>query len=254
MRAAARAVARPRRTGAVGFPTLRSAPPLTLRQTGPKRLSIVSSAAGPLGGDQLTLDLDMAAGCDLEVTSIAASMALPAPTADGAASPWSCLTTTVDVGPDATLDWYPEPLIACAGARHRADVVVRLGAGARLRWREVLVLGRESEPSGTVHAGMAVDLDGLPLLRHALRLGTGADAGWDGPAGIGDARVVGSELRVGPAADAPPATIDGGVRLPLEAGPACLLTALGPDVRSVLAGLSALAPERLPSDAVRPGR
>ena len=240
MRATATAVARARPAGGVVFPVLRSAPPLTLRPTGTARLSIAGSAAGPLGGDVLALDLRVERHAQVEVTSIAAGMALPSPRPDGQPSPWSRMHVDVHVAAAAHLHWHTEPLIVCAAARHITRTRVRLDAGATLRWREVVVLGRAGEAPGSVRAELTADLGGSPLLRHELRLGPG-ERGWDGPAGTGGARVVGSELVVGPDAVLPAAAVDGAARLPLEHGPACLVTAVGTDVRTVTVLLDELA-------------
>src|SRR3954464_10591869 len=59
--------------------TLRSDPPLTLRQTGPTQVHLVSTGAGPLGGDRLRLAVDVAPGTTLDVRSVAATLVLPGP-------------------------------------------------------------------------------------------------------------------------------------------------------------------------------
>ncbi|MDP1794416.1 MAG: urease accessory protein UreD, partial [Acidimicrobiales bacterium] len=59
--------------------TLRSAPPISLRDT-PDGLYLVASGAGPVGGDDLHLDVDVEHGASLVVRSAAASMVLPGPT------------------------------------------------------------------------------------------------------------------------------------------------------------------------------
>lgn len=260
MRAHARVVVGAGRDGRATFPELRSAPPLTLRPTSDGRLVVAGSAAGPIGGDDLALDLRLQPDAVVEVGSVAATLALPAPSTNGQDAPWSRTAVTVDVPAGAALWWAPQPTVVCAGARHRSVVQLDVAAGARVRWRELLVLGRHDEPPGTVHAGLTVDLDGRPLLRHELRLGPG-ERGWDGPAGVCDARVVGSELLVGPGAAevarvapavgavsatplAPGVASDAAgaaaVVLPLADVPASFATAIGGEVTVVATLLDAL--------------
>jgi urease accessory protein len=235
-------VAAPRAGGGVTFPVLRSSPPLSLRpvHTWPTaslleaghgdRLCLLSSAAGPLGGDDVTLDLTVRSGACLTVVSAAASVALAGP-----ASQWSAMTVRARVEAGASLQWMPEPLVVAAGSQHRSHAVLDLASSAIVTWRDVVVLGRHDGGSGRAWIRMTADLDGTPLLRHELRLGPGTPA-WDGPAGIGDARVVASLLWAHPDLEvAAVADPDAGV-FPLD-GPAALAVALGRDVPTTLARL-----------------
>jgi urease accessory protein len=74
----AHASARAERVGDVSrLVELRSDPPLVLRAT-PAGLHLVGGAAGPLGGDELALDITVGAGACLVVRSAAATLAQPA--------------------------------------------------------------------------------------------------------------------------------------------------------------------------------
>lgn len=239
MKAAARVVAAPRAGGGVSYPVLRSSPPLSLRPVHGDRLCLLSSAAGPLGGDAVSLDLTVRSGACLTVVSAAASVALAGPADGGALAPWSTMSVEARVAAEASLHWTPEPLVVAAGSRHRSHAALDLTAGASVTWRDVVVLGRHDGPAGTARVRMTADLDGKPLLRHELRLGPGTP-GWDGPAGIGDARVVACLLYVRP--DLDPASVaapDAGV-FALD-GPGALAVALGRDVPATLARLDAMA-------------
>ncbi|MEU7861780.1 urease accessory protein UreD [Nonomuraea sp. NPDC049141] len=209
---------------------LGSAPPLTLRQTGPRTVHLVSTAAGPLGGDRLELDLDIAPGTSLEVGSVASTLVLPG---DGE----SVMVITARVGAGATLRFAPQPTVLAAGCFHRLVVRLTLAAGAHVFWREEIVFGRYGEAPGRCHARFDATYDGRPLLRQEYTVGDPAlDAS---PAVYGDARCIGTTLITPkPTPTAPePATqglasravvADGVAVLPL-AGPGVLVSALGAD-------------------------
>jgi urease accessory protein len=225
--------------GGTMLSTLRSEAPLVLRRTA-SGVHLVAGAAGPMGGDQLALDVEVAAGASLTVRSVAASVALPGP--DGAPSD---LRVTVRVAAGGVLRWLPEPLVAAAHCRHRARVDIEAEAGAAVVWREELVAGRHGEPGGSATSRLSVQVAGRPLLRHEIRLGPGY-AGWDGPAVVGAARAVGSILVMGHSAAeardrAARLLVDHlgsgrGVVLPL-AGPGIQVVAVAPGARALRAVL-----------------
>jgi urease accessory protein len=150
---------------------LRSDGPLAVREAGGRgdghdivTVYLVGAAAGPLGGDELSLDLTVAPGAQLALRSAATTLTLPG---DGE----SRYTVRALVGAGGRLDFAPEPTVAVAGCRHRSVADVGLGPGAALRWRDELVLGRYGEPPGLFASRCDVTLDGRPLLRHELRIG-----------------------------------------------------------------------------------
>ncbi len=77
MRAAAR-VEVARRDGRDVLVDVRSEPPLALRRVG-DRVLLVGSAAAPVGGDELALDVVVGPGARLSLGSVAATMAWPSP-------------------------------------------------------------------------------------------------------------------------------------------------------------------------------
>ncbi|MCA2183417.1 urease accessory protein UreD [Nonomuraea glycinis] len=205
--------------GRTSIPVLRSAPPLTLRQTGPHSVHLISTAAGPLGGDRLELDLDVAPGTTLELGSVASTLVLPGPGE-------SRTLITARVGAGATLRFTPEPTVLAAGCAHRIEVGLTLASDARVLWREEIVFGRYGEQPGRCHARFDATLDGRPLLRQEFTVGTPAlDTS---PAVYGDARCVGTTLIAGPVPLAEAVVADGVAVLPL-AGPATLVSALALD-------------------------
>lgn len=168
--------------------TLRSAPPISLRET-PEGLYLVASGAGPLGGDHLSLDLDVSAGASIVVRSAGAGLVLPGPT--GAPS-----SLDVRARVAGSLTWAPEPTILAAGCDHTTSTRIELTGQARVEWRESIVLGRHGEASGSLLHRLWVDRDGRSLLRNEVPLGP-RWPGSAGPAGTDGARVVSSTLVVG---------------------------------------------------------
>ena len=222
MRARARVVAESDGRDGTRLVTLRSEAPLVLRDT-PEVLYLVGGAGGPLGGDDLSLDIVVGAGARLTIRTVAASIALPG---DGP----SCVRVRATVAGGGDLRWLPEPVVAARGCVHHMEATVVLEAHARLVWREELVLGRHREPPGSVSSRASVDVDGTPLLRHELALGPEHPAAGS-PAVTAGARAVGSVLLVGaPWAGPHTSTVLGptAVLLPL-AGPGVLVTALAAD-------------------------
>jgi urease accessory protein len=204
-------------------------------------VTLVAGAGGPLGGDDLHLDIDVTAGAALRLGSAAAMIVQPGRARTGEQARAARLTVRADVGAGASLRWEPEPTVVAAGASLEAHARVRCGPGASLVWREILVLGRHDQRGGTVTSTLVVDIDARPLLRQTTNAGPGAPPGWDGPAGFGGHRVLGTMLLLGEVARAvAPRARSGAVPhavLPLEAG-GVLVTALGAttlDVRRILA-------------------
>ncbi|WP_308249985.1 urease accessory protein UreD [Sphaerisporangium fuscum] len=208
--------------------TLRSDPPLTLRQTGPATVHLVSTAAGPLGGDRLELRVDVAPGTALEIASVAGTLVLPGPGE-------SLTVVEARVGAGARLRYAPEPTVLAAGCTHRMIVRLTLEEGAWASWREEIVFGRYGERPGTCHARFDATVGAAPLLRQEFVVGAPAVDG--SPAVYGDARCVGSVLVAGPPAVPAPSLGDGCAILPLS-GPGTLITALAPDAPALRARLT----------------
>lgn len=213
--------------------TLRSSPPLTLRATGHDLVHLVGSAAGPVGGDDLHLSVSVGAGGRMTLRSVAASLVLPGP--HGAPS---SLAVDVDLGSGASLRWLPEPTILVRGCDHRAITTVRLAVGARLVWREVVVLGRHAETTGSLLQRLRVDVEDRPLLRNDLAVGPAWPAS-QGSAGTGDAGVVATALVVDPRAATLRLDVTAGVRgavMPL-AGPAAVVSLVADRPGAAMAAL-----------------
>ncbi|WP_027344572.1 urease accessory protein UreD [Hamadaea tsunoensis] len=214
------------------LPVLRGEPPLTLRAT-PDAVYVVGTAAGPLGGDDLHLHLEVRENAVLRIRSAAAQLALP-----GHRPGPSRMSVTATVAPGARLEWLPEPLILGHRADHRVSSIVDLCGGATLLWREELICGRHDEPSGDGVISFRAEYAGRPLLVQSLDVGPHAP-GWDGPAVLDGARASGSLLRVDASIAWPGSEIIAptAVGMPL-AGPGWLVTATAPDAHTLRAYLT----------------
>lgn len=191
---------------------------------------MVSTAASPVADDEVVIEVQARAGSRLVVRSTAATLAWT-----GVASHYE-VRATVERG--AALDWAPEPLVATAGCHHSHLARLDVQKGGSVRWRELLVLGRHDEAPGSLRSTLRVDLGGRPLLRHELTIGA---VGWDGPAVLGPARVVGLLLLAGPAdngaADVAPdgmkARVGDGWAVSRLEGPGQIVYAVGESVLDV---------------------
>lgn len=176
----------------------RSAPPVVLRPTGSHRIHLVQAAGGPLGGDDLALDVSLGAGCVVQLRSAAATVVQTGPCA-GTPARWA---VTASVADGAVLDWQPEPTVVCDGAELHSQATVSLQRGGRAVWREIVVLGRAGQRGGRFTGELVVEVDGAPLLAHTLLL-DGADPVLTGPAGTGGARYIGMLAVVGQGSSGP---------------------------------------------------
>lgn len=208
-------------SGVTRLPVLRSQAPLVLRRT-PDAVYLVGGAAGPIGGDSLELRIDVRDGAALRVRTAAAAVALPGP--DGRES---VLTVSATVGQGGRLEYLPEPVVVCAGARHATIIRVTLAEGASLLLRDELLLGRHGEQGGASRTSLLADYAGRPLLRQALAV-SGTDPVSLGPAILAGHRAVGTLLLVDPARSASPGG-DAEVAVMPLAGPGILVTALAHD-------------------------
>lgn len=217
----------------------RDAPPVVLRPIGTDRLHLVHAAGGPLGGDRLRLTGSVGRKCDLRVDSAGATVVQPGP--HGESAVWD---VHVDVGPDATVRWSPQPTVVCLAADFRGSLDADVAEDGLLTVREIVVLGRTGERGGRYAGTLTVDVGGRPLIAHQNLL-DGTDAALSGPAGSGGHRVQGTLLVAGRDTLPPPeragdtGTVSWAV-LPLD-GPGYVILAIGPLVAAVADVLTALS-------------
>jgi urease accessory protein len=214
---------------------------VVLRPTGPRRVHLVHAAGGPLGGDDLALDVEVAPGARLDVRSAGATLVQPGPA--GGPARW---TVAARVGSGSFLDWAPEPTVLADGAVLEAALRVDVAPGAGAAVREVVVLGRHGQRGGRCASALVVVVDGEPLLVHTTVL-DGADPALRGPAGTAGARAVGTLVLAGTCALPPPTSGEGPeVRWAWSGleGPGAVLLAVGAPaaVAAVLDAAATAAP------------
>lgn len=166
---------------------LACAPPLTLRQVrgaercgqGRCELRLVGTAAGPLAGDDLSICLTLRAGARATLRAAGASLAQGRD-----AGVAGTLSIRADLAERADLVADPGALIVCRGSRVDVRLELALGAGARVDWRELIVLGRTGEPPG--HATLRWDVTrlGRPVLRQFVDLDPGSAPALTSPTGL----------------------------------------------------------------------
>jgi urease accessory protein len=189
----------------------------------------VSSVTAPLGGDTLSLTVDVGPGASLDLRGVAASLLLPG--SSGALS-----SSVVRFVVSGSVRYLPEPTVVTSRANHTAVVEAELDGHAELSLREVLVLGRAGEPGGVLSTSVRATRCGRPLLHQQLVVGSPAVD--RSSAGLAGKRVVGTSLML----DAVERASSGGEWwnvVPLAAG-GTLATALGDDVVTVTNVLDAI--------------
>jgi urease accessory protein len=99
-------------------------------------VSVLNPTGGLVGGDRLSIDVDVARGAHGCVTTPSATKVYRT-TADAAEQ-----LVRLRVGPDATLEWVPDHTIPFAGSALRQCIDVRVGEGARLILVDAFAAGR----------------------------------------------------------------------------------------------------------------
>ena len=217
---------------------LSAQPPLTVRRIHADRsdtcaLCLVGTAAGPLAGDELSLDLHVKAGARAILIAAGASIAQGSdPSRAGR------LELNVRVDDDAHLDADPGALVVCAGSRVDVHVSIEMAATATVVWRELIVLGRTDSPSGAATLRWDVTRAGRPVLRQLVELTDPALTAWPGL--VARHRVLGSALVAGPGVRAAlNVASPTAIAQPLD-DRAVLVTVLADDAARALAQLDAL--------------
>ena len=180
--------------------TLSTQPPLTLRRVrhddpGVCALCVVNSAAGPLAGDRIDLDLTLGDGARAELTSAGAAIAQ-----GRAGTARAVQRSTVSLGEHAELHAVGAPLIVAHGSSVHVQIDLELAATSVIRWQELLVLGRTGEAAGEVTMSWNVERAGEPVLRQSIDPTDPALRRWPGM--LAGARVLATAFVTGPALDA----------------------------------------------------
>lgn len=161
---------------------------LSVRPTpnaGRARVHLIAGAFGPLGGDELCLEIIVGPGAELEVAAVAATVVQRS--RDGRPSR---MDVRIDVADGGRLIVTLPPTVITEAATHTVDARLTLGASARLLLREETVRGRTGEPGGAVRLLTRLDVDSGPVLRQELDLSGELGGPWH-------PRAVGSLLSIG---------------------------------------------------------
>jgi len=128
------------------------------RSAGHAEVALVATGAVLLGGDHVTVQVRVADGCALTLTDIGGTVAYDG---EGVPCRWD---VEVRLGAGARLDWEGLPFVVATGADVTRSTDAVLGAGASLRLRETVVLGRDGERGGRVVLRSRAHDDDGPLL------------------------------------------------------------------------------------------
>jgi urease accessory protein len=150
-------------------PRIEASGALAARRTEPDTVHLVSAAATPLGGDAIHVRLVVEPGARLRLRTAAATVALP-----GVNTPESHAIWSLEVAGDLDLD--PQPTIVAGTSRHWTSTRVEVATGGRIRLRERVQVGRSGERQGFWSGSLHADVDGFPMLRHRIELGSGSVA------------------------------------------------------------------------------
>jgi urease accessory protein len=155
----------------------------------------VNTAGGIAGGDRLAIDLALAPGARLTVTTAAAEKIYRS------LGPDACVDVSAFLADGAQLTWLPQETILFGHARLARTITVALARSAKLLVAEMIVFGR-SASGETVHEGRLADRwqvrrDGRLIFAENLRL--------DGPVSerLSQAAVAGGRIALGTVLIAP---------------------------------------------------
>lgn len=120
-------------------------------------------SGGVLGGDALTINVQIAAGAYAQLTSTSATRIYRC-------SPRALTSTqayTVQIQENGLLEYLPDPLIPFAGARYRQQTQITLSPGAGLFWWETVAPGRTARAElfdyDLVDISLAISAQGRPI-------------------------------------------------------------------------------------------
>jgi urease accessory protein len=168
----------------VGLVTGAIAPRLIERDATSARVALAAAQMLLLDGDAVRIEIEVGAGCTLEIEDIGGTVAYPG------ASSWR---VEANIGSGGRLLWRGLPFVVTAGARAERRTEFVLGPEAIVLLRETLVLGRHGEIGGTIDSGVTAVGNGGPILVERLE----ADGALPGPGVLGTNRVVDSVIAIG---------------------------------------------------------
>jgi urease accessory protein len=109
-------------------------------------------SGGLLGGDRLSLAVNVGAGAHVQLTTTGGTRIYR----PRKSAPPTMQTNAIRVGENALLEYVPDAIIPYAGARFAQRTRIDLAAGAGLFWWEIIAPGREA--SGEVFAYESIEM------------------------------------------------------------------------------------------------
>jgi len=160
------------------------APRLINRDATSATVALAAAQMLLLDGDAVLIEIEVGAGCTLEIEDIGGTVAYPG------TSSWH---VRAGIAAGGRLFWRGLPFVVTDEAHAHRRTELTLGHGATVLLRETLVLGRHGEVGGEIASEfVASDHDG-PILVERLE----ADAAFPGPGVLGSHRVVDSVIALG---------------------------------------------------------
>lgn len=111
-------------------------PPIYLDDTGAAYTLLINLSGGLLGGDRLSLDMNMAQDAHVLISAPSANRVYRTK------GPISEQHVKITVGPGAVLEWFPDHTIPFAGSRFRQTLHATLAPGATLLLWDAIASGR----------------------------------------------------------------------------------------------------------------
>ena len=125
------------------------------RKDGSSLAHLHNVSGGLLGGDRLSLDVDLAASAEAQLTTTGATRIYrSAP--DAAPTEQH---NRINVGERALFEYLPDAIIPYAGVRFRQHSEIHLAQGAGLFWWEVLAPGREARGETFLYQSIEINTD-----------------------------------------------------------------------------------------------
>jgi urease accessory protein len=127
-------------------------------------------SGGVLGGDQLTLDVEVGSHAYAQITTTSATRLYQC----RPEVPASTQSSTVHIAPDGLLEYLPDAIIPFAGSQYIQQTHIDLAMGAGLFWWETIAPGRTAYNELFAYTLLQVNLDiyaaGRPIAIERLKL------------------------------------------------------------------------------------
>ncbi len=127
-------------------------------------------SGGVLGGDQLTLNVEVGSSAYAQLTSTSATRLYRC----RPGMPASTQTSSIHVAHDGLLEALPDPIIPFAGSQYIQYTRIELAVGAGLFWWETLAPGRTAREElfayTLLQLGLDISAEGRPIAIERLKL------------------------------------------------------------------------------------